>query len=447
MLPRLRRLEETYPDDLVVIGVHSPKFLTERDAANVRASVLQFGVEHPVVSDPDHRIWDAYAVRAWPTMMFVDPRGRVIGQHAGELHFPQLGEVAGAMLHEFRDRGALDYDDLPLPLRPEARPSGPLSFPDTALPDERGERLLVSDTGHHRIVVTDRYGKARRSFGRGVSGFSNGNGQAAFNAPRGLALAGDTLYVADTENHAIRQVDLTTGAVGTVAGTGAQAERLNRGGLARQTALSSPWDLALSADGSTLYAAMAGFHQVWALDLAGGMIGPYAGTGHEGLKDDERPRAWHAQPSGLALSEDGRTLYVADSETSALRAIELAGARGRVGTLAGQGLFAFGDQDGGRDTARLQHPLGVCAAYGAVWVADSYNDKVRKIDLTSGEVSSVAGGAAHGLADGSGREARLWEPGSIRAGWGMLYIADTNNHAVRLLDPWSGEVSTLRVEE
>ena len=318
---------------------------------------------------------------------------------------------------------------------------------DTVLPDEPGGRLFVSDTGHHRVLMMDRAGRARRAFGRGVPCFSNGNGQAAFNAPRGLALAGDTLYVADTENHAIRRIDLATGAVGTVAGTGMQAERFNRGGPARTTALSSPWDLALSADGSTLYVAMAGFQQVWALDLASGVIGPYSGTGHEGVKDDARERAWHAQPSGLALSADGRTLYVADSETSAVRAIELAGAQGRAGTLVGQGLFVFGDEDGDAETARLQHPLGVCAAYGAVWVADSYNNKVRKIDITSGEVGTFAGDGAPGLTDGAGREARLWEPGSIRAGWDALYIADTNNHAVRVLDPGSGELSTLPVEE
>jgi len=211
MLPQLRRLEAMYPADLVVIGVHAPKFPAERDSANVRAAVLQFGVTHPVVSDPDHAVWDAYAVRAWPTLMFIDPQGRVIGAHAGELHFPQLGEVVGAMLYKLRGDGLLDHDDLPLPLQPEARPSGPLAFPDTALPDEAGDRIVVSDTGHHRIVVMSRGGRMEHVFGRGAPGLSNGNGQAAFNAPRGLALAGDDLYVADTENHAIRRIDLASG--------------------------------------------------------------------------------------------------------------------------------------------------------------------------------------------------------------------------------------------
>src|SRR5919204_1148031 len=370
MLPQLRRLEETYPDDVVVVGVHSPKFVAERDLANVRAAVLALEVDHPVVNDPDHRIWDAYAVRAWPTLMFVDPLSRVIAKQEGELHFPALGEAVGAMLQQFRAEGALGYET-------------------------------------------------------------------------GLALDGDTLYVADANNHAIGRVDLATGAVSTIAGTGAQAERFHRGGPAREVPLSSPWDLALSDDRGTLYVAMAGFHQLWALDLARGMIGPYSGTGHEGIRDDVRSRAWHAQPSGLA--RDGATLYVADSETSAVRLVETAGPDGRVRTLVGSGLFDFGDRDGPGAAARMQHALGVCAYGGAVWVADSYNNKIRKIDLGTGYVSTAAGNGEHGLRDGTGELARLWEPSGLSAAGGKLYVADTNNHAIRVFDHASADLATLRM--
>jgi len=445
MLPQLRRLEETFPD-VVVIGVHSPKFTAERDSANVRAAALAFGVEHPVVSDPDHRVWDSYAVKAWPTLVFVSPNGRVIGQHAGELRFPQLGDVTEVLLHQLRDAGLFgDEPASPLSPRPEPMPTGTLAFPDTVLVDQECGRLIVSDTGHHRVVVARMDGRVRRAFGRGVAGFSNGDGQAAFRAPRGLALAGDVLYVADTENHALRAIDLADGTVHTIAGTREQATLPGRGGPARETPLSSPWDLALSADGSALFVAMAGFHQVWALDLASGMIGPYSGTGHEGIKDAERGRAWHAQPSGL--SREGDTLYVADSETSAVRAIETVGAAGGVRTLVGRGLFEFGDRDGPGDEARLQHPLGLHASGAAMWVADSYNNRIRKIDIPSGEVNTVAGNGEHGLQDGAGEAARLWEPSGLAAVGDTLYIADTNNHAVRTLDTRTRELTTLRMTE
>src|SRR5919197_2403250 len=105
MLAQLRQLEETYPDDVVVVGVHSPKFPAERDLANLRAAVLALEVDHPVVSDPHHVVWDHYAVRAWPTLLFINPAGRVIGKHEGELPYPALGELAGEMLQQFRAEG------------------------------------------------------------------------------------------------------------------------------------------------------------------------------------------------------------------------------------------------------------------------------------------------------------------------------------------------------
>jgi DNA-binding beta-propeller fold protein YncE len=444
MLPQLRQLEETYPDDVVVIGVHSPKFPAERDLANVRTAVVALEVDHPVVNDPDHRIWDAYAVRAWPTLMFVDPLGRVIAKQEGELRFPALGDVVGTMLQQVRATGAPGYE-MALPLRPEPRPTGPLAFPGKVLADATSGRLIVSDSGHHRLVVTRLDGAGEvRVIGRGVAGFSNGDGAARFNTPQGLALDGETLYVADTTNHAIRRIDLGTGAVSTIAGTGVQAERFHRGGAAHAVELNSPWDLALAGDRRTLYVAMAGFHQIWALDLASGLISPYSGTGHEGIRDDVRSRAWHAQPSGLWLAD--ATLYVADSETSAVRAVETAGPAGRVRTLVGSGLFDFGDQDGPGPAARMQHVLGVCVSGGAVWVADSYNNKLRKIDLGTGYVSTAAGNGAHGLQDGTGETARLWAPSGLSTAGGKLYVADTNNHAIRVFDPASGDLATLRID-
>lgn len=440
----MRRLEETYPDDVVVVGVHSPKFPAERDLDNVRAAVLALDVHHPVVSDPDHRIWDSYAVRAWPTLMFVDPLGRVVAKQEGELRFPVLGDVAGAMLEQFRSEGELGYETALL-LRPEPRPTGPLAFPGKVLAEEATDRLIVSDSGHHRVVVTRLDGsREARVIGTEPAGFSDGDGAARFNTPQGLALDGDTLYVADTNNHAIRSIDLATGVVGTIAGTGSQAERFHRGGPAREVALSSPWDLALSHDRGILYVAMAGFHQVWALDLHTGMIGPYSGTGHEDIRDDVRSRAWHAQPSGLWL--DGATLYVADSETSAVRTVDTSASDGRVGTLTGTGLFDFGDQDGPGTRARMQHVLGVCSYGGVVWVADSYNNKIRKIDLQTGYASTAAGNGQRGSQDGTGETALLWEPSGLSAAAGKLYVTDTNNHAVRVFDPASGDLTTLRID-
>ncbi len=444
MLPQLRRLESDFGGNVVVVGVHSPKFTAERDLENVRAAVLTHGVDHPVVSDPDHHTWQSYAVRAWPTLMFVDPLGRVVAKHEGELHYPQLGEVVSRMIAEYRANGQFG-DRTPLPLQPEPAPQGLLAFPGKVAVDPANRRLAVSDSGHHRVLVAELddplHARIARTIGSGEPGLSDGTSAARFDVPRGLALDGETLYVADAENHAIRKVLLGDGAVSTIAGTGSQATRFHRGGPALDVALSSPWDLALSADRRYLFVAMAGFHQVWVLDLLLGEIVPYSGTGHEGIKDETRTRAWHAQPYGLGL--DGTNLYVADSETSAVRVVDTGPADGAVRTLVGTGLFDFGDRDGPGPRALLQHAAGVAVLNGAVWVADSFNNKLRKIDLMTGWVSTAAGSGRAGALDGSGELAQLWNPSGLCADGAGLYIADTNNHRIRYFDPSSAQLSTL----
>jgi DNA-binding beta-propeller fold protein YncE len=444
MLPQLRKLESDFAGDVVVVGVHSPKFTAERDLENVRAAVLAHGVDHPVVSDPDHHTWQSYAVRAWPTLMFVDPLGRVVAKHEGELHYPQLGEVVSRMVAEYRDNGLLG-EHSPLPLRPEPVPQGLLAFPGKVAVDPARRRLVVSDSGHHKVLVAELnlplHARVVCTIGSGERGLADGNSAPRFDAPQGLALDGETLYVADVENHAIRKVMLGDGTVSTIAGTGSQATRFHRGGPALDVALSSPWDLALSADRRYLFVAMAGFHQVWVLDLLLGEILPYSGTGHEGIKDETRAKAWHAQPYGLGL--DGGNLYVADSETSAVRVVDTATGEGAVRTLVGTGLFDFGDRDGSGGSALLQHAAGVAVLNGAVWVADSFNNKLRKIDLTTGWVGTAAGSGRAGALDGSGELAQLWNPSGLCTDGTGLYIADTNNHCIRHYNPSSSQLSTL----
>jgi sugar lactone lactonase YvrE len=440
VLPQLRRLERAWERELVVVGVHSPKFAAERETEALRQAVLRLAVDHPVVNDRDFRIWQAYAVRAWPTLMFIDPEGRVIGRHEGEFPYEPFDRLVRSMVEEFDALGLLDRRPLE---RAPARPAdeSPLCFPGKVAADASG-RLAVSDTGHHRVVLADHDGTVVRVVGCGAPGLEDGPAERArFTRPQGLALAGGTLYVADTGNHALRRVDLATGRVTTVAGTGARLAGARAGGPPLGTALASPWDLAV-VDG-ILYVAMAGTHQVWAMPLAGGDIKPHAGTGREALEDGPRLAASLNQPSGLAT--DGARLFVADSEASAVRVVEL-GPDGRVRTIVGEGLFEFGDRDGvGPHAVRLQHPLGVAWHDGLLYVADTYNHKVKRLDPATGECRTLLGTGEPGHRDGPAARARLHEPGGLAVAGGRLYIADTNNHAVRVADLARGVVETLAV--
>ena len=437
VIPELKRLEAKYAPALVVIGVHSAKFRNEGESERIRQAILRYDREHPVVNDRDFRIWRSFGVRAWPTIVVVDADGDVIGAVEGEGRHDVLDRTVGVLIADARARGVLD--EKPIPLALEKHRLGPslLSFPGKILADPAADRLFIADTNHNRVLVARRDGQVLDTVGgpqRGERG--GGYAEARFDHPQGLALDGDTLYVADRENHLIRKIDLKGRRVTTVAGTGRQSHARDARGPALTIGLNSPWDLAVHK--GRLYIAMAGPHQLWALDLTSAEIGPYAGSGSEDLTDGPLAQAELAQPSGLAT--DGTRLYFADSEASAIRTADL-DPGGQVRTLVGLGLFEFGDQDGEGDAVRLQHPLGLAVHGGRVYVADTYNHKVKIVEPATRRVTTLLGDGVPGHVDGAA--ARFFEPGGLTVADGKLYVADTNNHAIRVADLATRQVSTL----
>jgi hypothetical protein len=417
--------------------VHAGKFTAERRTANLADACLRLGVRHPVVNDRQFRTWRAYAVRAWPTLTFVDPGGRVVAQQAGEVPIEALVEFAGRLVESHQRDGSLVRGPFVPAREPAEAPTGILRYPGKLLAVGDG-RLFVADSGHDRVLelrVTGlrssadaepsghaAFAEVVRAFGSGEPGFVDGPAAAArFREPQGMALVGEALFVADRANHAIRRVDLASGDVATAAGTGRLGGAM-RPGAALRTDLRSPWDVCEAGGG--LFVAMAGSHQIWRLDLAAGELRPHAGSGAEEIHDGPLAEAALAQPSGLTVAEE--RIWFADSETSAVRRADL-DPRGRVGTLVGTGLFEFGDRDGVGDEARLQHCLGVAWLDGALFVADSYNARLKRVDPATRGCVTWAGGAGDGPT--------LHEPGGIAAGGGALWVADTGHHRIVRYDP------------
>ncbi|WP_448320717.1 NHL domain-containing thioredoxin family protein [Streptomyces sp. CO7] len=387
VLDELRELEEKHRDTLVIIGVHSPKFVHEAEHQAVVDAVERYGVEHPVLDDPELATWKQYAVRAWPTLVVIDPEGYVVAQHAGEGHAHAIEKLVEELEAEHEAKGTLRRGDGPY-VPPEPEPTT-LRFPGKALLLPSGN-FLVSDTTRHQLVELDADGESVvRRIGGGSRGLADGDAATAlFSEPQGLALLDDgTVVVADTVNHALRRLDLVTGEVTTVAGTGRQwMQGEPTSGAAREVSLSSPWDVAHWR--GKVWIAMAGVHQLWAWDPAAGTVEVTAGTTNEGLVDGPGREAWFAQPSGLAVSTDGERLWLADSETSALRWVD---GEGAVHTAVGTGLFDFGHRDGEAGQALLQHPLGVTPLPdGSVAVSDTYNHALRRFDPATGEVTTLA---------------------------------------------------------
>ena len=439
VLPQLRKLERKYRDELVVIGVHSAKFTSEKSTQSLRKAVLRHALEHPVVNDGQFKVWQQYGCRAWPTLIFLDPLGRVIGKQEGEITFEDFDPVLGQMVEEFAQEGILNRR--PLSFRKETESGSGLYFPGKLLADEASGRLFISDSSHNRIIVAGLDGEVRQVVGSGEPGLEDGDFKACrFDHPQGLALDREFLYVADTENHVIRKVDLTEGIVETVAGTGRQARGFGEEGDALSADLSSPWDLVFH-DGA-VYIAMAGIHQLWVLDVNKRKVRPYAGNGRESPIDGPLLSASLDQPSGITT--DGQKLYFADSEASAIRYADL-DSSGRVGSIVGFDLFVFGDVDGVGDSVRLQHPQGICDHDGVLYVADSYNSKIKRVFPETRSAITLLGTGEPGHLDGAGPQAQFHEPCDVSIAAGKLYIADTNNHAVRVADLESLEVSTLEM--
>jgi thiol-disulfide isomerase/thioredoxin len=440
IIPDLKKLEKKYPNELVVIGVHSAKFENEKDTENIRRIVLRYEIEHPIVNDADFAIWRSYAVNAWPTRYLIDPAGYIIGKLSGEGGYEALDKAIAGSIAEFRKRGELNEAPLKLVLERARTGDLPLAFPGKILADQKSERLFIADSDHNRVVITKLDGTLVETIGTGTHGAHDGSfEQATFFRPQGMVLAGETLYVADTENHLIRQVDLKSKTVETIAGTGEQSHQYGESGPALSVALNSPWDLQLV--GRTLYIAMAGPHQIWKLDLDKRETSTFAGSGREARIDGALDHAGFAQPSALATDE--KTLYVSDAEANIIRAIDL-GPGGKVRTLVGGDLFDFGDEDGSGNDVRLQHPLGLALWNNKLLIADTYNHKIKLLDPAARSVKSFAGTGKPGQADGS--RPSFYEPGGLAVAGDKLFVADTNNHAIRVVDLRTKETKTLPIK-
>ncbi|WP_026819489.1 NHL domain-containing thioredoxin family protein [Arthrobacter castelli] len=499
VLDELRPLEEKYSDVLVTVGVHSPKFEHEADPEALASAVARYEIHHPVLDDPELATWQAYAARAWPTLVVVDPEGYIVAHLAGEGHADGLDSLIDELIAEHEEKGTLHRGDGPYV--PAETPSRDLRFPGKvlALPDGN---FLVGDTGHHRLVeLAPDLTTVVRTIGTGERGEADGGADTArFNEPQGLALlpaevrgqVGYDVVVADSVNHLLRGVRLDNGEVRTVVGSGVQrlldAEASRRtakeadnaavpepvgdaaahviavdapdpaagttepAGAAdgtgfeyhapRTVALSSPWDVLWSEQAGALVVAMAGVHQLFCFDPVADTVGIFAGAGDEGLLDGSARDAWFAQPSGLAQDINGN-IWVADSESSAVRVVSFVdfkegpgSRRVQVQTGVGTGLFDFGFRDGDAEAARMQHPLGIAdLPDGSVAIADTYNGAVRRFDPVTRQMSTLA----KGLAEPSDV---LLDSAAAQNGAGepVLIVVESNKHRlVRIPIPKSAQ--------
>src|SRR4030095_16257620 len=388
------------------------------------------------------QIWQDYTANSWPTLFLIDPAGKVVAYMSGEGVYAQLDGIIAKVIATFDHKKMIDRRPLNLKLERQRTPTSLLAFPGKVLADEKSKQLFISDSNHNRIVaVSLDDSSVNEVIGSGEIGLKDGTLESAtFNHAQRMTLDGNVLYVADTENHAIRAIDLGKRTVTTIAGTGEQLQhRVTFGGQGKDIALSSPWDLTVQK--GILYIAMAGPHQLWQLNPKTGGIAPYAGSGREARIDGPLIEAALAQPSGI--TSDGKKLYFADSEVSSIRSADL-DPHGRVDTIVGEDLFEFGDRDGKGAAARLPHALAVVYSDGWLYVADTYNNKIKRVSPKERTSETFVGTGENGMRDGD--RATLNEHSGVSVAFGKLYVADTNNHLIRVADIKTRRLETFQIK-
>ncbi len=408
------------------MGVHSGKFRAERETDRVRDAALRLGNTHPIINDRQFRTWRGYAVNAWPTIAVVSTEGRVLGMRAGEFTVEQLSPFIEELIAAYTADGTLRTEELHFrPDEPNIAPTT-LRYPGKVAVD--GDRIAIADSGNDRVIIARLAGDGARATiervaGSGKRGFADG-ADGSFDYPQGIAFDGDTLYVADAGNHAIRAVNLATGEISTIAGTGRQLRTRED---QRAGAMSSPWGV--TRVDRTLFIAMAGIHQLWSLDLATRTASVHAGSFREDIQDGPNAQAALAQPMGITSSAE--KLYFSDAETSAVRWSDVAPA-GQVRTITGTGLFDFGDRDGTGDEVLMQHAQGISRhPDGRLLVADSYNDALKWVDPGTRTVTTW-------MHD-------LHEPSGVACASDAAYVADTNAHRVLRVEYRGSEVAEVEL--
>jgi len=448
ILPDLERLEEKWGrKGLVVVGVHSAKFENEKVGEHLGHAIARYNIRHPVCNDSQATMWSTLGVTCWPTQLVLGPHGRPVWVAMGEGHGPFMEELVEIMVEHYGGRGLLTGAPVEVVENSEVGGSV-LQYPGKV--EVVGERVVVSDSGHHRVLVVDKEGRVVEIVGEGKAGYKDGGlSEAQFNNPQGVCVVGDRVYVCDTDNHRVRCVDLQARQVNTVVGTGVMGMDKEGGRQGVEQEISSPWDLCLieQGGGSGLLVAMAGSHQMWLYCLSDitwwkgvtykqGIMVRVVGSGMEENRNNSYPhKAGLAQPSGICCDQDW--VYLADSESSTVRKVNRKD--GAVKNLCGgerdpTNLFAYGDVDGDGVAAKLQHPLGVTVGeQGEVFIADSYNHKVKVVTGSKGSVKSVVGG-------GENDATQLSEPGGLCVDGEKMYVADTNNHCVKVVDLATGSM-------
>ncbi len=437
-LPEIKKLENQFGSKLLIIGVHSAKFNNEKDLSAVKKAVLKHDITYPVINDSKLEIWNNFKINALPTFVLINPHGNIFKTYIGE---NELVKIKGD-IKKLIDKFKFEINRNPLPVRLEKFISikNILDFPtkleyvaDFSYNSHHSPAILIANTGGNNIIASSLSGNIVAKIGSGIAGFVDGDfDQASFKSPKGLIYQADKIYLADTANNALREIDLKLGKVKTLIGSGNVGEKIaidNKPLEAKNIDLASPTDIEFFPDKNNIAIANSGTNQILSYNIKNQTISVLAGDGFEGVLDGKYPKNSLAQTSDMSVF--GRKLYFVDASSSSLRVLE---EDGNLKTLIGKDLNFFGHQNGNKSVAKMQHPLGLIVDDTGAYISDSFNHTIRKYDFASNQISDLSGKQKKG--DGIGLEnlTQFDEPDGIISVLGNFYIADSNNNRIVILN-------------
>ncbi|CAF3085678.1 unnamed protein product [Rotaria sp. Silwood2] len=463
---------------VTVIGVHSPKYEHERNKANVRHAVEEQSLPFAVVNDNSLQVWKHVGCQILPTVLIFGPDSLPIFIFEGENHVQHLELFLVPVLAFYKSsvrappNNALSIKNSPedLPTSGAISKTKKFTYPSHICVTSSGH-LCISFTGSNQLIFCEIDGKVLDIVGTGHAGMADGDiPQCEFDSPHGLVEYNNCIYIADTNNHAIRVFDPNSRRVVTLIGTG----RLGTdkiGGLKRsQQPIASPWDLCITESPFdhklVLLISMAGQNQIWAyafeetqwwndVILQKNSCSAIIGSGTEENRNSSEPMtAGLASPRGICngIMNGEPVLFIADSNSSTIRVVTLHD--GHVANLVGgdadpTNLSVFGDLDGSGHNAKLQHPVGIAFHYPSsqLYITDTYNNKLKRVDMKTLVCSSdFEIDTDRKKQRGETNSAKFNEPYGIAIFEHYLYIADKNNSHIKRIDLDQGTIVRHRFD-
>lgn len=448
-LPDIKKLEEKFGNKLTVIGVHSRKFDNERNIKSIKKAILKYDITHPVINDADLNIWNSFDVKAWPTYVLLDIRGRIVETYVGESKFSQMAKDVSRLISKYKYQ--INRDQLPILPEKYNRIGNVLEFP-TKLAYSKDfsfsrvknlPAIFIANSGGNNVIVSSLSGDVIAKIGSGEAGFADGSFEmASFRSPQGLLYQNNKLYVADAGNHALREIDFKTKKVSTLIGSGKKGASFNSKDKvsADRIDLASPLDLEFFPDRNHIVIANSGTHQIVSYHIKKKTLSVLAGNGSEGFKDGRGQESNLSQTSDMSVFKN--KLYFIDSGSSSLRVLDK---NNKVKTLIGDSLGESGYKNGSKKDALMQHPLALMADNTGIYISDSFNHKLRKYSLESGKIKDVVGKLQRGDGVGSKDKTEFDEPEGMIAIRDRIYIADTNNNRILSIQRSSNVSEILNV--